>query len=157
MRTFFLSLCFMTGFLFPVSAQTPTAPTPIANGPVRLKLAHKQQAAFTTLLQAKTFAMGGVGVAGTTSAEEKALRELLGSKQSVAVFNTLLEQAQPAGKIYALLGLSVKDQKAFLSAKNQITNLGNIQVMSGCLVADESAPSLVEKIEKGVYSVTSTH
>ncbi len=37
------------------------------------------------------------------------------------------------------------------------SNLGNIQVMSGCLVADESAPSLVEKIEKGVYSVTSTH
>jgi len=68
------------------------------------------------LESAGTFALGGVGVAGTMSAGERALREVLKQPDAVARLEALLPNASPAGKLYALLGLRIRDRAAYARA-----------------------------------------
>src|SRR5438067_11648527 len=65
------------------------------------------------LQSAGSFALGGVGVAGTMSAGERALREVLKQPDAVARLEALLPNASPAGKLYALLGLRIRDRAAY--------------------------------------------
>src|SRR2546421_11827329 len=65
------------------------------------------------LQSAGSFALGGVGVAGTMSAGERALREVLRKPDAVARLETMLINASPAGKLYALLGLKIRDRAAY--------------------------------------------
>jgi len=67
-------------------------------------LAVRPVAAETYGLQSTgSFALGGIGVAGTMSAGERALREVLKNQDAVARLEALLPSASPAGKLYALL------------------------------------------------------
>src|SRR3954465_7406054 len=59
-----------------------------------------------------SFALGGVGVAGTMSAGERGLREILKSPDAVTRLEGLLPGASPAGKLYILLGLHLRDRAA---------------------------------------------
>src|SRR3954468_10690073 len=68
------------------------------------------------LQNAGSFALGGVGVAGTMSAGERALREVLKKPDAVAQLEALLSNASPAGKLYALLGLRIRNRAAYQRA-----------------------------------------
>src|SRR5690349_783833 len=65
------------------------------------------------LQDAGSFALGGIGVAGTMSSGERALREVLKQPDAVARLEALLSGASPAGKLYALLGLKIRDRAAY--------------------------------------------
>lgn len=99
-----------------------------------------------------SFALGGVGVAGTMSAGERALRELLTQPDAVARLEALVSSAAPAGKLYALLGLRIRDRRAYERAIEKCRNVdATVQTARGCILARESFRDLLKEIERGQY------
>ena len=99
-----------------------------------------------------TFALGGVGVAGTMSAGERALRALLNQPDAVAQLEALVSSASPAGKLYGLLGLRLRDRAAYARALEKCRAIeANVETARGCMLSQESFRDLVKEIEKGDY------
>jgi hypothetical protein len=106
----------------------------------------------TTLRKAGSFALGGVGVAGTMSQGERALREVLKKSDAVARLESMLSQASPAGQLYALLGLRARDRDAYHQALMKYgQGDASVQTMRGCLLRQESFGALVNQIDHGDY------
>jgi hypothetical protein len=104
------------------------------------------------LQSAGSFALGGVGVAGTMSAGERALRETLKQPDAVARLEGLLPTASPAGKLYALLGLRVRDHAAYQRALDKCREVdAKVETARGCMLSQESFRDLVKEIERGQY------
>jgi hypothetical protein len=112
----------------------------------------EQSAPDATLRKTELFALGGIGVAGTMSEGERALREVLNESGVTARLEKLLSDASPAGQLYALLGLRVRDRAAYERAlgKLRMTN-AKVQTARGCILSEESFGDLVKEIERGVY------
>jgi hypothetical protein len=104
------------------------------------------------LQSAGSFALGGVGVAGTMSAGERALREVLKREDAVVRLEALLPNASPAGKLYALLGLKIRDRAAYERALEKWRTLdAKVETARGCMLSQESFRDLVKEIERGQY------
>jgi hypothetical protein len=116
-------------------------------GDLRLKAAETADAG-VTLRKTGSFALGGVGVAGTMSQGESALREVLSHDDAVARLESALPGSSPAGQLYALLGLRVRDRDAYkkaLAAYGQRD--ATVETMRGCMLQKESFRDLVKQIE----------
>jgi hypothetical protein len=99
-----------------------------------------------------SFALGGIGVAGTMSAGERALREVLKKQDAVARLEALLPGASPAGKLYALLGLRIRDRAAYERALQKCgTTDATVETARGCMLSREPFRDLVKEIERGQY------
>ncbi|MEY2507376.1 MAG: hypothetical protein QOH01_1705 [Verrucomicrobiota bacterium] len=106
----------------------------------------------SNLQSADRFALGGVGVAGTMSAGERALRELLKQPDAVAQLEALISRASPAGKLYALLGLRIRDRAAYGRALEKCrTTDAKVETARGCILGQESFRDLLKEIERGQY------
>jgi hypothetical protein len=104
------------------------------------------------LQSAGSFALGGVGVAGTMSAGERALREILRQPDAVAQLEALISKASPSGKLYALLGLRLRDRAAYERALEKCrTTDAKVETARGCMLSQESFRDLVKEIERGQY------
>ena len=104
------------------------------------------------LESAGSFALGGIGVAGTMSAGERALREVLKQPDAVARLEALLPNASPAGKLYALLGLRIRDHAAYERALEKYrTTDATVGTARGCILSREPFHDLVKEIERGQY------
>jgi hypothetical protein len=112
----------------------------------------EQSAPDATLRKAQLFALGGIGVAGSMSEGERALREVLKEPDVPARLEKLLSDAPPAGQLYALLGLRLRDRTAYERAlgKLRITD-AKVQTARGCMLSEESFGDLVKEIERGQY------
>ncbi len=98
------------------------------------------------------FALGGIGVAGTMSEGERALRELLRGSDALMRLDRLLSTAGPAGQLYALLGLRLKDRAAYDRAVSKMRATdAKVQTARGCMIDMESFGDLVKEIERGQY------
>jgi hypothetical protein len=99
-----------------------------------------------------SFALGGIGVAGTMSSGERALREVLKNQDAVARLEALLPGASPAGKLYALLGLRIRDRAAYERALAKCrTTDATVETARGCMLSREPFRDLVKEIERGQY------
>jgi hypothetical protein len=108
-----------------------------------------------SLQSAASFALGGVGVAGTMSAGERSLRELLKKPDAVAQLEALLSNASPAGKLYALLGLRLRDHAAYERALDKCRAIdAKVETARGCMLGQESFRDLVKEIERGQYDTS---
>jgi hypothetical protein len=104
------------------------------------------------LQNAGSFALGGVGVAGTMSAGERALRDVLKKPDAIAQLEALVSNASPAGKLYALLGLRVRDHSAYQRALDKSREIDSkVETARGCMLSQESFRDLVKEIERGQY------
>jgi hypothetical protein len=104
------------------------------------------------LEKAGMFALGGIGVAGTMSPGERALRELFEKADAPARMDRLLTNATPAGQLYALLGLRLKDHAAYQRALEKCRNTdAKVETARGCILSQESFRDLVQEIERGQY------
>ena len=104
------------------------------------------------LQSAGSFALGGVGVAGTMSSGERALREVLKNPDAVARLEALLPNASPAGKLYALLGLRIRDRAAYERALEKCRTIdATVETARGCMLSREPFRDLVKEIERGQY------
>jgi hypothetical protein len=109
------------------------------------------------LQKTTTFAMGGIGYAGTMSQGERALREVLAHSDAVARLESALPEASPAGQLYALLGLRTRDRDAYKRAFGKYGQRhATVETMSGCIVQRESFRDLAKKIDHGDYDSTLT-
>ena len=115
------------------------------------------------------FGIGPVGYAATRSPEELALRELLSDVEAIPALRSLCRNATAAGRLYALLGLRLRDLNAFQEEarlyrdrrepkeKSQTDILviedgpGTVLTQTGCLVIPEQQESILRQIEVGVY------
>jgi hypothetical protein len=105
-----------------------------------------------TLRKAGSFALGGVGVAGTMSEGERALREVLKQSDAVARLESMLPQVSPAGQLYALLGLRVRDRDAYQRALAKYGQRDiSVQTMRGCILQQEPFRGLAKQIDHGDY------
>lgn len=101
---------------------------------------------------AGSFALGGIGVAGTMSAGERALRDVLKQPDAVARLEAMLPSASPAAKLYVLLGLHVRDRAAYERALEKCRGIdAKVETARGCMLSHESFPDLVKEIENGQY------
>ena len=112
----------------------------------------EQSAPDATLRKTGLFALGGIGVAGTMSEGERALREVLKESDGAARLEKLLSDASPAGQLYALLGLRLRDRAAYERALQKLrTTDAKVQTARGCILQQESFRDLVKEIERGQY------
>jgi hypothetical protein len=104
------------------------------------------------LEKAGMFALGGIGVAGTMSPGERALREVLANRDAVARMERLLTNATPAGRLYALLGLRLKDRALYDRALQELRAIdAKVETARGCMISQESFGDLLKEIERGQY------
>jgi hypothetical protein len=86
------------------------------------------------------------------SAGERALRETLKQPGAVARLEAVLPTASSAGKLYALLGLRVRDRAAYERALEKFrTTDAKVETARGCILSQESFRDLVKEIERGQY------
>jgi hypothetical protein len=101
---------------------------------------------------AESFAMGGVGFAGTMSAGERALRQVLKESDASSRLESMIPNATAAGKLYGLLGLRARDRAAYARALQMCRPIDtNVETVHGCVVGHESFRDVVQRIEHGDY------
>jgi hypothetical protein len=106
----------------------------------------------TGLAHESAFALGGIGVAGTTSPGESDLRAVLKEPDAVQRLQSLLKKASPAGQLYALLGLRLRDRPAYEQALPEVRKRTDlVSTMHGCIMMKEKMDSIVRQIEHGDY------
>lgn len=102
------------------------------------------------LHQAQQFTIGGVGFAGTISSAETALRALLKTPDAVTECKKLVSDATPAGKLYGLLGLKLKDPKAFEEAFPAFKDSKTaVSTAAGCMLYETTLGKLATDIQDG--------
>jgi hypothetical protein len=113
--------------------------------------------AASSLARENAFALGGVGVAGTMSSGEKDLRAVLKEADAVRQLQSLLKNASPAGQLYALLGLRLRDRPAYEQAVPAFRKRSDaVSTMHGCIIMKEKMDSIVQQIEHGDYDLALT-
>jgi len=113
--------------------------------------------AASSLSRENVFALGGVGVAGTMSSGEKDLRAVLKEADAVQQLQSLLKTASPAGQLYALLGLRLRDRPAYEQAVPALRKRSDaVSTMHGCIIMKEKMDSIVHQIEHGDYDTSLT-
>jgi hypothetical protein len=106
------------------------------------------------LEKAAMFALGGIGVAGTMSPGERALREVLANPNAVSRMKRLVTNATPAGRLYALLGLRIKDRALYNRVIQEVRPVdAKVETARGCMISQESFGDLVKEIERGQYDI----
>jgi hypothetical protein len=114
--------------------------------------AEQQISSEAVLQKTQMFALGGIGVAGTMSEGERALREILKQPDALARLEALLANGSPAGKLYALLGLRIKDRPRYERARDKFPKLEmKIETARGCMLDREPVSHLADEIERGQY------
>ncbi len=108
--------------------------------------------AYDTLARVSLFAVGGIGVVGSRSSGETALRVLLKEKGGGTAFQKLLQSATPEGKLYGLLGLSLV-APGHLSAQMgpYLASKVPVQTASGCMMMTEETRAVAHNINNGEY------
>jgi hypothetical protein len=119
--------------------------------------AEEASQAASSLARENVFALGGVGVAGTMSSGEKDLRAVLKQSDAAQQLQSLLKKALPAGQLYALLGLRLRDRPAYEQALPDFRKRSDaVSTMHGCIMMKEKMDSIVHQIEHGDYDTSLT-
>ena len=104
------------------------------------------------LRRIESFAIGGIGVAGTTSDGERSLRNLLEDPDATTKLEGLLTKATPAGQLYALLGLRVHDRAAYERAARDFHGPdGEVETIGGCIISRVPFKQVLDRIKAGQY------
>ena len=108
--------------------------------------------AATGLAQTQLFALGGIGVAGSMSDGERDLRAVLDQPEAAALLREILSRATPAGQLYALLGLRLRDRAAYEQPLPALRKRAAvISTARGCILMKAEMAALVREIEHGDY------
>jgi hypothetical protein len=104
------------------------------------------------LAAAKSFAFGGVGVAGLMSEGERNLRAVLQQSDASQQLQAELAQATPAGKLYILVGLRRCDRAAYQKIFDSLARLNDpVEVARGCMISREPFRQLLSEIQDGRF------
>src|SRR5919198_989871 len=105
-----------------------------------------QNSAARDLAAAKSFAFGGVGVAGLMSAGERNLRAVLDQPNASQQLQAALAHATPAGQLYILVGLRRCDRAAYQKIFGSVAvPNGDVEVARGCIISREAFRQLLSQ------------
>ena len=103
---------------------------------------------------ADKFALGGIGVAGTISKGESALRTILAAPDAVTQLEKMLPHATDAGRLYILLGLRMRDRSAYKRAfESYAKHESTVETVRGCMISRESFQALMREIDRGNFDI----
>jgi len=103
---------------------------------------------------ADKFALGGIGVAGTISKGESALRTILAAPDAVTQLEKMLPHATDAGRLYILLGLRMRDRSAYKRAfESYAKHDSAVKTVRGCMISRESFQALMREIDRGNFDI----
>jgi hypothetical protein len=101
---------------------------------------------------AKSFAFGGIGVAGLTSEGERNLRAILERPDASQQLQAAFPHATPAGELYILVGLRRCDRAAYQRIFASLTPSNNaVEVAHGCMISWQTFRQLLSEIQDGRY------
>jgi len=104
------------------------------------------------LAGAKSFAFGGVGVAGIISEGERNLRTVLQQPDASQQLQASLSAATPAGTLYILVGLRRCDRATYQKVVDSVPPSNNpVEVAHGCMISRETFRQLLSEIQNGRY------
>jgi hypothetical protein len=119
--------------------------------------ANEEASAAASLARENVFALAGVGRAGTMSSGEKNLRAVLKETDAVQQLQSLLKNASPAGQLYALLGLRLRDHPAFKQAVVALRKRSDsVSTIHGCIMTEEQMHGIVRQIDHGDHDTALT-
>jgi hypothetical protein len=103
---------------------------------------------------ADKFALGGIGVAGTISQGEAALRTILDKPDAATQLEKMLPHATDAGRLYILVGLRMRDPAAYKRAFDSYSKHDStVETVRGCMIRKESFQALMREIDRGNFDV----
>jgi hypothetical protein len=104
------------------------------------------------LAAAKSFAFGGIGVAGLMSEGERNLRAVLGRSDASQQLQAALSHATPAGELYILVGLRRCDRSTYQKIFDSAARPNNdVEVARGCMISREPFRQLLSEIHDGRF------
>lgn len=119
-----------------------------------LLAADKPGDAVTSLASVKSFAFGGIGVAGTPSPGEGLFRTVLSHPKALSEFHTILSTGTAEAKLYALCGVRALDPTAFKEAAEPLKKENpQVETIGGCMIMKMPAASVVASIAAGNYDL----
>ena len=114
--------------------------------------ATSDNSAVRDLAAAKSFAFGGVGVAGLMSEGERNLRAVVERPDASQQLQAALSHATPAGELYILVGLRRRDRAAYQKIFASLARPnGDVEVARGCMISREPFRQLLSQIQDGQF------
>ncbi len=119
-----------------------------------LLAADKPSDAAASLAKVKSFAFGGIGIAGTPSQSEAHFRTVLEHRNALAEFRDVLATGTPEGKLYALCGIRILDPSSFEAAAEPLKKSNpTVETIGGCIITKVPASGVITNIAAGRYDV----
>src|SRR5882757_5285647 len=114
--------------------------------------ATSENSAVRDLAAAKSFAFGGVGVAGLMSEGERNLRAVLEQPDASQQLQAALARATPAGKLYILVGLRRCDRTAYQKVFDSLGRPNDdVEVVRGCMISKEPFRQVLSQVQDGRF------
>jgi hypothetical protein len=114
--------------------------------------ASSENTAVRDLATAKSFAFGGVGVAGLMSEGERNLRAVLERPDASQQLQAALTHATPGGELYILVGLRRCDRAAYQKIFGSVARPNDaVEVVRGCMISREPFRQLLSEIQDGRF------
>jgi hypothetical protein len=111
-----------------------------------------ENSAARNLAAAKSFAFGGVGVAGLMSEGERNLRVAVEQSDASQQLQAALAHATPAGTLYILVGLRRCDRAAYQKVFDSLARPNDdVEVVRGCMISKEPFRQLLSQIQDGRF------
>jgi hypothetical protein len=111
-----------------------------------------ENSAADNLAAAKSFAFGGVGVAGLMSEGERNLRAVLERPDASQQLQAAIAHATPAGELYILVGLRRCDRVAYQKILGSLARPnGDVEVARGCMISREPFRQLLSEVHDGRF------
>ena len=111
-----------------------------------------ENSAARNLAAAKSFAFGGVGVAGLMSEGERNLRVAVEQSDASQQLQAALAHATPAGTLYILVGLRRCDRAAYQKVFDSLARPNDdVEVVHGCMISKEPFRQLLSQIQDGRF------
>jgi hypothetical protein len=109
-----------------------------------------ENSAARDLAAARSFAFGGIGVAGLMSEGERNLRAVLQRSDASQQLQAALAHATPAGELYILVGLRRCDRSAYQKIFDSVARPNDdVEVAHGCMISREPFRQLLSQIHDG--------
>jgi hypothetical protein len=127
--------------------------TGIALGELGVSLAATSESSVARdLAAAKSFAFGGIGVAGLMSEGERNLRAVLERPDASQQLQAAFAHATPAGELYMLVGLRRCDRAAYQKVVSSLARSNDdVEVARGCMISREPFRQLLSQIQDGRF------
>jgi hypothetical protein len=123
-------------------------------GAIALSLCAIPLARGSDVQNADKFALGGIGVAGTISQGEAALRTILDKPDAATELEKMLPHATDAGRLYILVGLRIRDRSAYKRAFDSYSKHDStVETVRGCMISKESFQAVMREIDSGNFDV----